>query len=116
MDASTKLLKILAKAKRLPNTPDGAKHLSLEDKKNDNIEQFAIEDTKNGTKDATNDEIEQGPSEDMDMNDTNERRAARTQKKASDSSGRLVFVQLFGRGYEEDRFEHLHPHLDKWLG
>ena len=66
-----------------------------------------------------NDEIEQGPSEDMDMNDTNERRAARTQKKASDSSGRLVrlvFVQLFGRGYEEDRFEHLHPHLDKWLG
>ena len=61
--------------------PDGAKHLSLEDKKNDNIEQFAIEDTKNGTKDATNDEIEQGPSEDMDMNDTNERRAARTQKK-----------------------------------
>ena len=58
LDANRKLLKIFAKAKRLPKTPDGMKHLAIENKKPDDVEKLAIEDTKQDTKDATDNEID----------------------------------------------------------
>ena len=58
LDANRKLLKIFAKAKRLPKTSDGMKHLAIENKKPDDVEKLAIEDTKQDTKDATDNEID----------------------------------------------------------
>ncbi|CAE7490275.1 unnamed protein product [Symbiodinium sp. CCMP2592] len=86
LDANTKLLKMLAKAKRLPKTSNDAKNLALEDKKNDNIEQLAVEDTKHDTKDTTKDESDHGPSEDMDVNDGKEREDTEKVDDSSDSS------------------------------
>ena len=79
-----------AKAKRLPKTPDGMKPLAIDNKKTDDIEKLAIEDKKHDTKDATNNEIDQGPTEDMDIKDTIERddtgKADDSSSSSSDSS------------------------------
>ncbi|CAE7562422.1 unnamed protein product [Symbiodinium microadriaticum] len=81
---------IAIEAKRLPKTPDGMKPLAIDNKKTDDIEKLAIEDKKHDTKDATNNEIDQGPTEDMDIKDTIERddtgKADDSSSSSSDSS------------------------------
>ena len=70
-----------AKAKRLPKTSDGMKPLAIDNKKTDDIEKLAIEDKKHDTKDAPNNEIDQGPTEDMDIKSSRTRSSAMTRER-----------------------------------
>ena len=79
LEANKKLIKILAKAKRLSKTPDGTNLLALEDKNKDKNEHLAIEDAKHdakdGTKDTKDEDIDQDPAatDDIEMKGTNKR-------------------------------------------
>ena len=79
LEANKKLIKTLAKAKRLSKTPDGTNLLALGDKNKDKNEHLAIEDAKHDAKDGTentkDEDIDQDPAatDDIEMKGTNKR-------------------------------------------